>query len=81
MRDPNSIISDVSAWSRVAELATRSTEHALLTLAAAQPIPTLPLDDAEQRSDILLVELLRERDHVRRALALVEQLLGADWPD
>ncbi|MGY4369212.1 hypothetical protein ACVW1A_005277 [Bradyrhizobium sp. LB1.3] len=78
MRDANAMISDARAWTRVAELATSSTEHALLKLAAAQSIPDLPLDDAEQRADVLLVALLRERDNVRRALALVDQLIGSD---
>ncbi|MDE5461157.1 hypothetical protein [Bradyrhizobium sp. CSS354] len=81
MDDPNSImISNLSAWGHVAELQTGTVELALLKLAARQPIPDLPLDDAEQRSDVLLVQLLVERDHFRRALALVEQLLGTDQP-
>ncbi|MET4313547.1 hypothetical protein [Bradyrhizobium sp. RT4b] len=76
MRDP--MIANLNAWCRVSEMATTSAEHALLKLAAERPIPVLPLDDAEQRSNVLLVELLRERDNLRRALALVDKLIGID---
>jgi hypothetical protein len=69
---------DLMQRSRIIEMRDDSVELAALKRAAERPLPTLPRDDDRQREAILIVQLLRDRDHFRRALALVEKLIGFD---